>query len=264
MSPDRKTRAWRTATCSVCSSARSSVGEQMEVVQGATHSAEASNDSQPYAPSSARSNDSAAPSSANPNGRAVAMEAPAERETPSSPSVPPHQQASSPPRDIYLPSRTPSSSPSVQSSRGATPSPVAAAQARRGPTRESNSQPPATGSRSVRPEPPARHRAVRSPRARAAIKPPEAPRTRTRVRAPSGYLPAAFPPSSRGVGGDGDGDGDGDSDGSSTSSPSPEANRSRVAGVIGARELDVGTSGLHELELSVPSHQEHLTADGQR
>lgn len=82
------------------------------------------------------------------------------------------------------------------------------------------------------------------------------PRHRHRGRATP--LPPAFPPPARGiatVGGDGDG-----ASTSSTSSRSPELDRSRVA-VAAAAGLD---APVHELELSVPSHQEHLTADGQR
>lgn len=74
-----------------------------------------------------------------------------------------------------------------------------------------------------------------------------------RSRSLAAPLPAAFPPPPRGrvaIASDGDGDED------STNRTSPEIDQSRVA----AQGLDVG----HELELSVPSHQEHLTADGQR
>ncbi|CAM9323201.1 unnamed protein product [Ectocarpus sp. 6 AP-2014] len=66
-------------------------------------------------------------------------------------------------------------------------------------------------------------------------------------------LPAAFPPPLRGrvaIANDGDGDEE------PSNGTSPEIDQSRVS----AQGLDVG----HELELSVPSHQEHLTADGQR
>lgn len=81
---------------------------------------------------------------------------------------------------------------------------------------------------------------------------------RHRHRGRSATLPPAFPPPARGVatiGGDGDG-----ASTSSTSSRSPELDRSRVA--VAAAGLDAPAA--HELELSVPSHQEHLTADGQR
>lgn len=76
---------------------------------------------------------------------------------------------------------------------------------------------------------------------------------RQRARVVTSPLPAAFPPPPRGEVATGDGD-----EGSSTSSSrtSPEINRSRVS----SSALDVA----NELELSVPSHQEHLTADGQR
>lgn len=70
-------------------------------------------------------------------------------------------------------------------------------------------------------------------------------------------LPPAFPPPARGmatIGGDGDG-----ASTSSTSSRSPELDRS--VAVEAPAGLDAPA---HELELSVPSHQEHLTADGQR
>lgn len=92
-------------------------------------------------------------------------------------------------------------------------------------------------------------------------------RARQRIRAPTDSLPAAFPPPSRArragpasltSGGDAD-------EGSSTSSQtSPNVNQSRVAGGLGAQELGVESSDADELELSVPSHQEHLTSDGQR
>lgn len=66
-------------------------------------------------------------------------------------------------------------------------------------------------------------------------------------------LPAAFPPPPRGrvvIANDGDGDEE------PSNGTSLEIDQSRVS----AQGLDVG----QELELSVPSHQEHLTADGQR
>ncbi|CAM9148249.1 unnamed protein product, partial [Hapterophycus canaliculatus] len=76
--------------------------------------------------------------------------------------------------------------------------------------------------------------------------------TRQRARIVANPLPAAFPPPPRRGVTEGDGD-----EGSSTSSSrtSPEIDRSGVSSA-----LDVA----NELELSVPSHQEHLTADGQR
>eukprot|EP00752_Nemacystus_decipiens_P011287 g10030.t1 len=82
--------------------------------------------------------------------------------------------------------------------------------------------------------------------------------SRHRHRGRAAALPPAFPPPARGIDNIG-GDGDGAST-TSTSSRSPELDRSRVA-VAAAAGLDAPA---HELELSVPSHQEHLTADGQR
>lgn len=63
--------------------------------------------------------------------------------------------------------------------------------------------------------------------------------------------------------------GTGDDEGSSTSSqasPDVTASRPRVGGglvPVGDRDFDENTTE-NELELSVPSHQEHLTSDGQR
>lgn len=82
--------------------------------------------------------------------------------------------------------------------------------------------------------------------------------SRNRHRGRATPLPPAFPPPSRGIDTTG-GDGDGAST-SSTSSRSTELDRSRVA-VAAAAGLGAPAN---ELELSVPSHQEHLTADGQR
>lgn len=48
----------------------------------------------------------------------------------------------------------------------------------------------------------------------------------------------------------------------SSSRSSPNVDHAQVDKDLGSAELDVGAGG--ELELSVPSHQEHLTADGQR
>lgn len=62
----------------------------------------------------------------------------------------------------------------------------------------------------------------------------------------------------------------GDDEGSSTSSqasPDATASRSRIGGGLGsmgAPDFEESTNVGHELELSVPSHQEHLTSDGQR
>lgn len=77
---------------------------------------------------------------------------------------------------------------------------------------------------------------------------------RHRARGLATPLPPAFPPLPREVATMGNG-GDGASS-TSSSRTSPEIDRSRVS----ATGLDVA----NELELSVPSHQEHLTADGQR
>lgn len=77
---------------------------------------------------------------------------------------------------------------------------------------------------------------------------------RHRARGLATPLPPAFPPLPREAAAMGDG-GDGASS-TSSSRTSPEIDGSRVS----AAGLDVA----NELELSVPSHQEHLTADGQR
>lgn len=77
---------------------------------------------------------------------------------------------------------------------------------------------------------------------------------RHRARGLATPLPPAFPPLPREVAAMGDG-GDGSSS-TSSSRTSPEIDGSRVS----ATGLDVA----NDLELSVPSHQEHLTADGQR
>lgn len=90
------------------------------------------------------------------------------------------------------------------------------------------------------------------------VPPLEPPRSRTRVRAPVESLPPAFPPPSRRAS---ESDGDGSSSASSQS-PLPPSGPGVEDEERG--ELDVNASSTSELELSVPSHKEHLTADGQR
>lgn len=108
-------------------------------------------------------------------------------------------------------------------------------------------------------DPPSPHRGQRST-PRQGVSPLGTPRSRARVRAPVDSLPAAFlPPSKRGSGTDSS---------SASSSLSPLAGNSggvgEEGGGLGGGGLDVTASTSNELELSVPSHKEHLTADGQR
>ncbi|CAM9986619.1 unnamed protein product [Scytosiphon promiscuus] len=77
--------------------------------------------------------------------------------------------------------------------------------------------------------------------------------SRQRARGVANPLPAAFPPPPRGNFDIGDGD---EASSTSSSRTSPEIDGASVSSAA----LDVA----NELELSVPSHQEHLTADGQR
>lgn len=108
------------------------------------------------------------------------------------------------------------------------------------------------------PESPSLHPVQRSTGTGPEVPPLENPRSRTRVRAPVESLPPAFPPPSRRAS---ESDGDGSSSASSQSPLAP--NDPGVEDEEGG-ELDVNASSTSELELSVPSHKEHLTADGQR
>lgn len=173
----------------------------------------------------------------------------------SSPSPPSHVVASLPPLEHSSPSRTPSPSPSVTPSRGSAPPPALTESA-------SELHPDAAATSRAQaghPAPPARessdHRAQELP-------PSAVSQARHHVRAPANSLPSPLrAPSGSDAQADGDG---GSSTSSQQASPNLDTDHPRVAGGLGARGLDVGGTGADELELSVPSHQEHLTSDGQR
>lgn len=197
-------------------------------------------------------NDSTAPTSATASagGRELGLEL----RIPPSLSLSLPAAGSLPQEDTVRPPFTSPSHTSVSHSQASTAQPPQAPSPVESPT-GNRSNASATDS-SREPESPNLQPVQRSTGTGPEVPPLETPRSRTRVRAPVESLPPAFPPPSRRAL---ESDGDGSSSASSQSPLAPNG-----PGVEEGGELDVNASSTSELELSVPSHKEHLTADGQR
>lgn len=230
--------------------------------EGAAPPADAPNDLAPDVASEEipSGNDSTAPTSATAaaRGRQLGLQL----RIPPSPTISLPPPVSLPQEDTPRPTLTSPSHPSISQLRDSTtqplqaPSPVEASTGNR-----SNAS--ATDSSSRERASPSRQAGQLAAGTGPDASPLETPRSRTRVRAPVESLPAAFPPPSRRA--SESEDGDGSSSASSSQSPlAPNGPGVEQEGGLGERVLDVNASSTSELELSVPSHKEHLTADGQR
>lgn len=191
----------------------------------------------------------------------------------SSPSALLQLPASLQPRNSSPPSPTSSSSPPVQPGRGS-PGLSGRTMGREADSRGSREARSSVGVDTAQLSPTTDHGS-----ALPVVATPAVSNVRNRVRAPATSLPGAFPPPAR-VHADSTArqatiNASGrealrSEEGSSTSShASLDVTGGRSHGSAGLRpgetqDLEESTNGGDELELSVPSHQEHLTSDGQR